>query len=64
AQVMRVHDLGVLKEGYLSDIVVCDGDPLESLECISDAKHIRFVAAGGRVVKNLLKEKTDSAVAR
>ncbi|MBR1685678.1 MAG: amidohydrolase family protein [Clostridia bacterium] len=64
AQVMRVQDLGVLKEGYLSDIVVCDGDPLESLECISDAKHIRFVAAGGRVVKNLLKEKTDSAVAR
>ena len=51
---MRVPELGVLKEGYLPDIVVCDGDPLDNLECISNAAHIRFVAAGGKIVKNLL----------
>ena len=52
AKVMRVDRLGLLKTGYHADIVVCDGDPLEDLHCVSGAEHIRIVVAGGRVVRS------------
>ncbi len=56
AQVLRIDDLGALKKGYLADIVVTDGNPLEDISCLADAGHIRFVSADGRVVKDLLRE--------
>ena len=55
ASVMRADNLGALKEGYLADIAVTDGNPLEDISCLADAKHITFVAADGKVVKNCLK---------
>lgn len=52
ALVMREEKLGLLKEGWHADLVVCDGNPLEDLSCVADADHIRFVAAKGKIVKN------------
>ncbi|MBQ6563185.1 MAG: amidohydrolase family protein [Clostridia bacterium] len=54
AHVLRVEKLGLLKEGWHADIVVCDGNPLDTLSCVADAEHIRFVAAKGKIVKNCL----------
>jgi len=54
AQVMRVDELGALKAGWLADIAVCDGNPIEDISCIGNAEHIRFVVANGRIVKNEL----------
>ena len=54
AQVMRVEQLGALKEGWLADIAVCDGNPIEDISCIGNAEHIRFVVADGKIVKNRL----------
>ena len=28
---MRPHDLGLVKEGYLADLLLVDGDPLANL---------------------------------
>ena len=53
--VIREEKLGLLKAGWHADIVVCDGNPLEDLNCVSDAEHILFVAAGGKIVKNRLE---------
>lgn len=58
AQVMGVERLGALAEGWLADVTVTDGDPLEDISCLADAAHIVFVAAGGRIVKNRLKRGT------
>ncbi len=54
AHVMRIDDLGVIREGYLADLVVCDGDPLEDLACISGADHILLTCADGKIVKNCI----------
>ena len=54
AQVMRIEKLGALAEGWLADIAVTDGNPLEDIHCLADAEHIRFVAADGKIVKNRL----------
>lgn len=57
ASVMRMEDLGALKAGFLADIAVTDGNPLENISCLADAEHIRFVAADGKIVKNRLERK-------
>lgn len=57
ARVLRIENLGALKTGYLADLVVTDENPLENISCLADAEHIRFVAAGGRIVKDLLSGK-------
>ena len=54
AAVMRIDDLGMLKEGCLADIAVTDGNPLADISCLADASHITFVAADGKIVKNRL----------
>ena len=54
ASVMRMNDLGVLKEGCLADITVTDGNPLENISCLADAQHIPLVIADGKIVKNRL----------
>ena len=56
ASVMKIDDLGALKAGYLADIAVTDGDPLDNISCLASAEHITFVAADGRIVKNKLEK--------
>ena len=54
ARVMRVEELGALKEGWLADIAVTDGDPLDNISCLASDEHISFVMANGEIVKNNL----------
>src|ERR1043165_5035713 len=38
--IMRPHELGVVKEGYLADVMLVDGDPLANLAILRDPKRI------------------------
>jgi imidazolonepropionase-like amidohydrolase len=48
---MRGHELGVVKEGYLADLLLVDGDPLANLAILRDPKRILAVMKDGRFAK-------------
>jgi imidazolonepropionase-like amidohydrolase len=48
---MRGHELGVVKEGYLADLLLVDGDPLANLSILRDPKRILAVMKDGVFAK-------------
>ena len=48
---MRPDELGVVKDGYLADLLLVDGDPLANLAILRDAKRILAVMKDGEFVK-------------
>jgi imidazolonepropionase-like amidohydrolase len=51
-QVMkRGHELGLVKEGYLADLLLVDGDPLANISILRDPKRILAVMKDGNFVK-------------
>ncbi|HTU37647.1 MAG TPA: amidohydrolase family protein [Acidimicrobiales bacterium] len=50
----RGHELGAVKEGYLADLVVVDGDPLADIGVLQDRARILAVMKGGTLVKDEL----------
>jgi imidazolonepropionase-like amidohydrolase len=48
---MRPHELGVVKEGYLADLLLVDGDPLASIAILRDPKRILAVMKDGKFAK-------------
>jgi imidazolonepropionase-like amidohydrolase len=48
---MRPHELGVVKEGYLADLLLVDGDPLANLSILRDPKRLLAVMKDGVFVK-------------
>ncbi|MFG5776967.1 amidohydrolase family protein [Comamonas sp. J-3] len=49
---MRSDELGLLKEGYLADVVLVDGNPLENLALLLDPAKINLVMKDGEVYKD------------
>lgn len=49
---MRGHELGQIREGYLADIVLVDGNPLEDLKLLQDPEKIMLVMKDGEIYKN------------
>jgi len=43
----RGHELGLVKEGYLADLLLVDGDPLEDVRVLQDNQRFAFVMKGG-----------------
>jgi imidazolonepropionase-like amidohydrolase len=41
------HELGLVKEGYLADLLLVDGDPLNDVRLLQDNKRFAFVMKGG-----------------
>lgn len=50
----RSHELGLVKQGFLADLVVVDGDPLADIALLKEPKSILAVVKGGTFVKNNL----------
>ncbi len=48
----RPDELGQLKAGYLADIVLVDGDPLENLALLTDPAKIQLVMKDGVIHKD------------
>jgi imidazolonepropionase-like amidohydrolase len=48
---MRPHELGVVKEGFLADLLLVDGDPLANVAILRDPKRILAVMKDGRFAK-------------
>jgi imidazolonepropionase-like amidohydrolase len=44
---MRGHELGAVKEGFLADLLLVDGDPLQDLKLLQDKNRIPCVMKGG-----------------
>jgi imidazolonepropionase-like amidohydrolase len=49
---LRPDELGQLKAGYLADIVLVDGDPLENLALLTDPAKIQLVMKDGVIYKD------------
>lgn len=50
---MRSNELGQLKEGFLADIILVDGNPLENLALLQDPEKILMVMKDGEIFKNV-----------
>ena len=50
----RGHELGSVREGYLADLVVVDGDPLSDIGVLQDPARLLAVMKGGTLVKDEL----------
>lgn len=50
----RGHELGAVKQGYLADLIVVDGDPLVDVRVLGDPDRILAVMKGGRFFKDEL----------
>ena len=48
---MRGHELGAVKDGYLADLLLVDGDPLANLAILRDPKRILAVMKDGVFAK-------------
>lgn len=45
---MRPHELGQIKEGFLADLLLVDGDPLANISILQDRKRLLAVMKDGR----------------
>jgi imidazolonepropionase-like amidohydrolase len=51
---MRGHELGLIKEGYLADLLLLDGDPLANLSILREPKRMLAVMKDGVFAKSPL----------
>jgi len=49
---MKPDELGLLKDGYLADLLLVDGDPLANLSILRDPKRILAVMKDGKFAKS------------
>ena len=50
----RDHELGAVREGFLADLLVVDGDPLADIAILQDPARLAAVMKGGTLVKDEL----------
>ena len=43
----RGHELGLVQEGYLADLLLVDGDPLKDVRVLQDKQRFAFIMKGG-----------------
>ena len=48
--------VGELRAGYLADLLVVDGDPLQDVRVLQDQSRLKAIMQGGRFFKNLLAD--------
>src|ERR1700731_740963 len=50
----RGHEFGSVKEGYLADLLVVDGDPLRDIGVLQDQARLLAIMKGGTLIKDEL----------
>ena len=50
----RSHELGSVREGYLADLLVVDGDPLADIAILQDQAKLLAIMKGGTLVRDEL----------
>ena len=50
----RGHELGSVREGYLADLLVVDGDPLRDIGVLQDQARLLAIMKGGTLIKDEL----------
>jgi imidazolonepropionase-like amidohydrolase len=50
----RAHELGFVRQGYLADLLVVDGDPLSDIGVLQDQARLVAIMKGGTLVKDEL----------
>ena len=54
-EIMRIPDIGRLEPGYMADLIVVEGNPLEDITCLhDDGARIPLVMKEGAIFKNRL----------
>jgi imidazolonepropionase-like amidohydrolase len=48
----RSHELGAIRDGYLADLLVVDGDPIADIGVLQDQSKLLAIMRGGTVVKD------------
>ena len=48
----RAHELGSVREGYLADLLVVDGDPLADIGLLQDQSRLLAIMKGGTLVQD------------
>ena len=52
-QLMRMGDeLGLVKEGYLADLLLVDGDPLKDVSVMADRTRFAMIMKNGEMYKD------------
>jgi imidazolonepropionase-like amidohydrolase len=54
AMMGRGHELGQLRAGWLADLIVVDGDPLEDIAVLQDRERIHLVMKDGQIFRDEL----------
>lgn len=49
---LRGHELGMIKEGYLADLLLVDGDPLANVGLLRQRDKLRVIMKNGQLHKN------------
>ena len=50
-EIMEIPDLGLVKDGYLADLLLVDGDPVEDITLLQDRDKILMVMLDGEYWK-------------
>lgn len=48
----RAHELGAVRPGYLADLILVDGDPIEDITLLQDRNRIRVVMKDGNICRD------------
>src|SRR5690606_24190110 len=46
-EIMDIPNLGLVREGYLADLILVDGNPLENIKLFQDRDNIKMVMKDG-----------------
>ncbi|NYH19293.1 amidohydrolase family protein [Paraburkholderia bryophila] len=54
-EIMDIPNLGLISDGYLADLLLVDGDPVENIKLLQDRDNIKVVMKDGVYYKRLIK---------
>ena len=47
----RPNDLGLVREGFLADLLLVDGDPTADISILQDPAHLSMIMTDGKLYK-------------